>query len=309
MKTTISKIGYVFVLNMMFVNMIFSQADPSYRQNQYNVLMINPAQAGSNDFNDVTVSGTSSLIGVTGAPKTFSASGNFKLFDELGVGVTAYRDQLGPIVTTRGSLNFAYQLRLNRKWKLAAGVRGIVSTMNIDLPSLNTTVAFDPNMARSLNSGTTLSAGWGLLVYSKKMYFGIAQPRVGKNKYSNSNMADYIESTGGLAYTGINVDLSRDYQFRPYLLVRYIKNQPLYAELNATFTYKKVFDFGVFYQYGANVGANIGFDVYEKLYFGYAYSVPVSKLSNVSMQSHELVIRLKLKQAKFSKFHGPRFFN
>lgn len=285
------------------------QADPSFRQNQFNILMLNPAQAGANSYNDISVLASRSLVGFTGAPKTYTASGNFRVFNNLGLGVTAFRDQLGPVTTTRGSLNLAYHLKMNNKWNIALGLRGMISSMNIDLPSLNTTVENDPHMANTLNSGTLFGAGWGVVVYHKNVYFGLSQPRVGKVKFTNVNMTDYVESNGVVGYVGGNIPMNENFDARPNALVRYVNGQPLYVDINAMFTYKKKLDFGLSYQWASNAGVVLGYEINKKLYVGYSYSVPVNELNRISMQAHELVLRLKLNESKPSKFQGPRFFN
>ncbi len=111
-------ITHTFILAVAIVataSKVHGQADPSFRQNQFNILMLNPAQAGANSYNDISVLASRSLVGFTGAPKTYTASGNFRVFNNLGLGVTAFRDQLGPVTTTRGSLNLAYHLKMNNK--------------------------------------------------------------------------------------------------------------------------------------------------------------------------------------------------
>jgi hypothetical protein len=130
MKRLITHTFMLAVAILATVSKIHGQADPSFRQNQFNILMLNPAQAGANSYNDISVLASRSLVGFTGAPKTYTASGNFRVFNNLGLGVTAFRDQLGPVTTTRGSLNLAYHLKMNNKWNIALGIRGMISSMN-----------------------------------------------------------------------------------------------------------------------------------------------------------------------------------
>jgi type IX secretion system PorP/SprF family membrane protein len=271
--------------------------------------MLNPAQAGANPYSDVSVLGSLSMVGITGAPTTYSATGNFSVFKSLGLGATISRDQHGPVTTTRGSVNVAYHLKVSEQWKVALGLRVMFSSMFIDLPSLNTTVENDPHMANALNSGTLLGAGWGLLAYNRFIYIGIAQPHIGITSFSNVDMSDYITSNGFVGYVGGNIPLHKTFDFRPNLTIRYVNNQPLYADVNAMFTYKKKFDFGISYQYASNVGVVLGYEIKNKFYVGYSYSIPTSELNRVSLQTHEAVLRLKFNEAKPSKFQGPRFFN
>ena len=99
MKTIINTVFSALAITFISVNVI-AQADPSYRNNQFNILMLNPAQSGANSYNDVSVLASKSLVGFTGAPRTLTASGSFRILDNVGLGLTAVNDQIGPMITT-----------------------------------------------------------------------------------------------------------------------------------------------------------------------------------------------------------------
>jgi type IX secretion system PorP/SprF family membrane protein len=285
------------------------QSDPSYRSNQLNVLMLNPAQAGANNYNDVSVLGSQSWLGFTGAPRTFTASLNMKLADQLGLGITAFTDQLGPVKSNRGAVNLAYHLKLGQKWRLGLGINGSISSIAIDLPSLSTTQKNDPNMSTVLNSGVSVNAGWGVLAYSEKLYFGVSQPRVGKTRFLETNMTDYVETRGLIAYAGGNFKLNESFDINPNVVMRYVKSFPVYLDVNALFTYKKFLDFGLTYQLNSSVGIILGAEFLEKFYVAYSYALPTTAINRISRQSHEVILRLKFNQANKGGFRGPRFFN
>jgi type IX secretion system PorP/SprF family membrane protein len=296
-----------FAITFVSINVI-AQADPSYRNNQFNVLMLNPAQAGANTYNDVSVLASKSMVGFTGAPRTVTASGSFRILDNVGLGLTAVNDQIGPMVTTGGAINLAYHLKLDKQWRLAVGIKATISNLTVDLPSLVTTQD-DPSMKTVLSSGIQAGTGWGALLYSKSSYFGIAQPNILKRGFQNVNMADYVNAQGLVGYTGTTVRINNDYTFRPSMVVRYVKSYPLYTNMNAMFTYRSKIDFGVNYELGSNIGLTTGFEVNKKLYFGYSYNIPTSSVNRISMQAHELVLRFKLNNQFGMSFQGPRFFN
>ena len=57
--------------------------DPNFRFNQFNSLLLNPAQAGANSYSDVSVLGVSQWNSLPGAPRTAAFSGNFKMGDNF----------------------------------------------------------------------------------------------------------------------------------------------------------------------------------------------------------------------------------
>jgi len=310
MKNNFSKIAFIFSLvSSLFASSLNAQSDPSFRRNQFSALLVNPAQAGANAYDNVSLLASKSYVGFTGAPKTIAGIGNFRLFKNFGLGVSAFNDQLGPINTTRASVDFAYHLKLSSKWKMSLGLRGSASSINIDLPSLTTTQLQDPHMQSVLSSGTNFDAGWGLLVYSKNLYFGLSQPRLMNTKFINANVTDYVEGKSFVSYVGGDFNLNKLWSIRPVAMVRYVKALPTLIDVSTTFTYKEMLDLGLNYQYGSNVGVIVGHEVNKKLYIGYNYTYPISSLNRISSQSHEVVIRLKLNSNSSSKFQGPRFFN
>lgn len=307
MKTIINTVFSALAITFISVNVI-AQADPSYRNNQFNILMLNPAQSGANSYNDVSVLASKSLVGFTGAPRTLTASGSFRILDNVGLGLTAVNDQIGPMITTGGAINLAYHLKLDKQWRLAVGIKASVSNLTVDLPSLITTQD-DPSMKTVLSSGIQAGTGWGALLYSKSSYFGIAQPNILKRGFQNVNMADYVNAQGIVAYTGTTLRVNNDYTFRPSMVVRYVETYPLYTNINAMFTYRSKFDIGVNYELGSNIGLTTGLEVDKKLYIGYSYNIPTTSMNRISMQAHEIVLRLKLNNQYGMSYQGPRFFN
>lgn len=286
-----------------------AQSDPNYRRNQFSTLMLNPAQAGANGYDEVSVFASKSMVGFTGAPSTYSALANIRIFDNLGLGVSGFNDKLGPINTTRLSIDLAYHLKINADWKMSIGLRALGNAANVDLPSLVTTQELDPHMAYQLSSGNKLDAGWGLLVYHKKGYVGISQPRLMKSKFVNATMTDYVEARGFVAYAGADLPLNSNVSARPVVMFRNVKGLPFMLDVASTFTFNKIIDLGFNFQVGSNVGLLAGYEINNKLYLGYSYSYPINGINRVSSQAHELMMRLKLNDKRSTKFNGPRYFN
>lgn len=291
---------------------VMAQADPLYRQNQTNILMLNPAQSGANDYNEINVLGSTSWVGFEGAPRTFAMSANFNLKESIGLGVTAFSDETGPARHNNVGLNLAKHINLNKQWRLSLGLKASVSSLNIDLQSLNTTVANDPLMQKNLSSGLRFDVGWGGLAYSENFFIGVSQPRVLDIQFFDANMVDYIESKGLIAYAGHSHTIKDKHAIRSFLMYRYIPGNPMFLDLGTTVSLTKTIDFGGIYQLNSALGAFLGLNVSDNLYFGYTYSYPTTKLNRISIQSHEVLLRIKLND-NFSKdrnrFVGPRFFN
>jgi hypothetical protein len=59
---------------------------------------------------------------------------------------------------------------------------------------------------------------------------------------------------------------------------------------------------------GTSVGAIVGVNIKDRFYIGYSYAYPLNALNKVSIQSHELALRLKFNKAVRTA-DSPRFFN
>lgn len=286
----------------------FTQGDPNFRQNQFNILMLNPAQAGANSYSEISALAVNQWVGIPGAPKTYTASGNFKVMDNFGVGVALLGDQYGPVNLTRSDINLAYHLKLSENWKFGLGIRMSISNTAVNLTELNTIVDNDPYMQSNLRTGLAFNAGFGGLLYSKKFYAGFAMPQLAKTNFLNSNMTNFVDTRKGfIAYVGGCFKLNNRLDLRPNVVSRYVSGTPFNLDVNTILSFNKNFDFGVTYQWQSGLGAIVGYDIKQKFYVGYSFSYPVNQLNRVTTQTHELALRFRFPQ-KSNRSQSPRFF-
>jgi type IX secretion system PorP/SprF family membrane protein len=306
-KLTIKLI--ILSLGIISLETTNAQTDPSFRQYRFNALTLNPAQAGSNEYSDVSVVGTQYWVGMPGAPKTATVSGNLRVFENFGVGASFISDQTGPAQSTSFNLLGAYHLKINNNWKISAGLK--ISAMNYSVVTseLSTSTANDPDMMNNLSTGLTYNAGFGFLAYSKKVYVGFAMPRVSSLRFNNMDMSNFIDKKGGyISYAGVNLDLGKNLELRPSVMAMFGYGGPLSLDINAVFTAKKLIDFGLTYHLKGCIGAIVGVNIKDRFYVGYSYAYPLNALNKVSIQSHELALRLKFNKAVRTA-DSPRFFN
>lgn len=309
MKNNFKTLYSVCALSLLLGGSLNAQTDPSYRQYRFNALTLNPAQAGANSYNDVSVLGSQYWVGMPGAPQTATISGNFKLFDNFGLGGTIVADENGPVHSINTSLVGAYHLKLTDKLKLSVGLKMSAINYNVVTSELATTTAGDPDMLENLTTGLSYNAGFGILLYSKKFYFGFSKPRVAAMRFNRMDMSMYVDKKSGyIAYTGVDVKLGNKLELRPSVMTMFGNGGPLSLDVNAIFTHNNLVDFGVTYHLKGGVGAIVGLNIKDKLYVGYSYTYPLNRLNTVTTQSHEIGLRLKFgKEAKSAD--SPRFFN
>lgn len=295
-------------LALIIVSIGANAQEPSFRLNQFNTLLLNPAHSGANPYSDISVVGVSQWAGIPGAPKTAVLSGNFNLSRDLGLGVLLMQDEIGPVKTLRSSLNAGYKLKLNKNWTFALGLKGIVGNTTVNLENDNISFG-DPDLFGQLSTGMSFNAGFGFLLYSKDFYLGYSQPRVASLNYVNFDMTDVIDSKGGhIVYVGMDKSLNRQWKWRPNIVARHVKNLPFILSANSIFSSDSGLDLGVSYEWKNSLGLIAGMNINNQFYIGYSYSYPMNRLSSVTFQTHEIGLRYMFNHLRRS-YQGPRFFN
>lgn len=299
-------IGVFVLLSVTLI--VRSQGDPNFRQNQLNVLQLNPAQAGASVHSEIICYAANQWISMPGAPKTYLASANFNVLNNFGIGATLMGDQYGPVNMSKGEVSLAYHLKLNKKWKLGVGLKMGVTYTTVNLSELTIINPNDPYMNGILRSGINWNAGFGGLLYSKRFYLGYSMPNVSKTSFLNRDMNMFVDSRfGHIAYAGATLPLSQQVDFRPNVVYRQINGTPLNIEANTIFTFNKKIDVGLTFQYNASVGAIFGTQLRNYLYLGYGYSYPISQLNRITFQSHEIALRYRFMN-KSERSTNPRYF-
>jgi len=299
----------ILTLGVVLVSFNSQAQDPNYRQNQFNALMLNPAQAGANSYNDITTLANTQWTGLRGAPKTMTLSGNFNILKNFGIGVSLLQDELGPVKSTQSPVNGAYHLKLNKDWRFSLGLRAIAGNTTVNLLDLTTPVPMDPDMMTNMTTGLQFNAGYGFLLYHKNFYLGFSQPRIGETGIKDRNMNMFVDAKGGyVGYVGGNIKMGPVWTVRPNAVGRHMVGLPFTLDMNMIMSHKVGFDFGLSYQLNSAIGGILGYDFNSKFYLGYSYTYPVSQMNTVAIQSHEIALRYKFNN-NASRCQGPRFFN
>lgn len=308
MKKNLSYNFVRLIVISMLCSQVHSQGDPNFRQNQLNILQLNPAQAGSNPYSELICFASNQWLGIPGAPKTFLTSGNFNIKNNFGIGATILGDENGPVNLTKAEINLAYHLKLTDQWKLSLGVKMGVTNMTVNLNELLIINKEDPFMKGVLRTGINFNAGFGGLIYSKKYYFGFSIPSVASTSFLNHDMSRFVDTRfGQIIYAGATFKLNEKIDLRPNIVYRNIKGTPLNLDFNALLTYNKKFDIGLTHQYLASLGTILGIQTTDNLYLAYSYTFPINSLNLVTFQSHELALRYRITK-KSVRPVNPRYF-
>lgn len=273
------------------VSSSFGQVETMYSLYRFNPQVISPAYAGSTENSEVTVMNRQQWIGLEGAPKTIGMTMNLKWREKKGLGLNVISDQFGPVSTTAVSGDFAYHTDLNTQWRMSGGIRAGISNMSINYSGIRIVTPTDVVFAEDRSTGFQPNLGWGLRFdRGEKFFVSVSQPRILRYDFGSQNTA-YKDVPYYYSMLGTRFKFSDQIIFYPSLMFRMAKDVPLSWDINLTARLISKLDAGISYRNQDSYGFRLGIQATKKIYIGYVYEMPISQISKVSNQTHELALR------------------
>ncbi|MFZ4107283.1 PorP/SprF family type IX secretion system membrane protein [Flavobacterium sp.] len=299
----------IAVVLLTFVD-VKAQQDPQYTQYMYNMSIMNPAYAGSKENMTGGVLYRKQWLDIEGAPTTGTFFINSPVGKNVGLGLSAINDKIGPVEETNVYADFSYTLNLGEDRRLAFGLKGGVTMHKIDfttiyptLPDINDEAFNGPNPNKSF-----LNVGSGLFYYTNKYYVAVSVPNMLKSNYLDYSGRRFGTETLHYFITGGYVfDINPDLKFKPSTMIKSSIDAPVSLDLSANFLFNDKFEVGGTYRLQDSFGAMVNYAVSPSLRIGYAYDQIVSDLKVTTPSSHEIMILFNLNFPK-KVSQSPRYF-
>jgi type IX secretion system PorP/SprF family membrane protein len=313
---------YIFSLLLLGFFQVNAQQEQQYTQFMHNKLMLNPAYAGARGVPFITGIYRNQWLGFEGAPKSALVSFNTPFLSKrVGAGVTLSHRSLGLERNTSLSLSYSYNLIAKDGFSLRAGLMGAARYFNLDFTKSKALLPNDPSLIypsaidpKSKEFYANVGAGlYGSI--EDKFYAGISVPNIISN---NISLKDATSDNNAKEFqhvyfmSGISLPLGEDVFLLPAILVKYVKNAPLDADININLDVKKKITAGLSYRMGGD-GRGDSVDLLfflqatPKFGLGLAYDFSLSQFKDHSSGSFELLTQVDLKQKK-NNMSNPRFF-
>lgn len=306
-------------VTLAFVFMIVlnseAQQDPQYTQYMYNMNVVNPAYAGSNESLSIGLLYRSQWANINGAPKTGTLTVHSPVGKNVGLGLSAITDKIGPVEENNIYADFSYTLNMANDHKLAFGLKAGATFHKVGLYSEigNGFVPSPDDPAFSENiSNTYLNIGAGAFYYSSNYYIGFSVPNLLKSKHldvtQNGEEREFGSETQHYFLTGGYVfNLSENTKFKPSFMLKSAFDAPTSFDLSANALFYDKFEIGATYRLDDSFGGMVNFAVSPSIRIGYAYDHVVSNLNVVAPASHEFILLFDLSFAEKTSV-SPRFF-
>lgn len=302
----------IFIATLVFFSLFEAQAqqDPHYTQYMYNMNIINPAYAGSKENLSFGLLYRKQWVEIEDSPTTFTASGHSPAGKNVGLGLSAISDRIGPVNENNIYGDFSYTLKLNGDHRLAMGIKAGVSLLKIGLNSeIAHTLAVPTDGAFAENtSSANLNMGAGLFYYTNKYYLAFSVPNVLKTAHLDYNGVQYGSEIQHYFLTGGYVfDLNPNLKFKPFFMVKSAFKAPTSFDLSTNFLFFDKFEIGATYRFDDSFGGMVNYKITDGMRVGYAYDHIVSDLKVATPSSHEVILLFDLNFPK-KVSSSPRYF-
>ena len=117
------KIYFIAILTISVFAELRAQQDPHYTQYMYNMSVMNPAYAGSKENISGGLLYRKQWVEIEDAPTTGTFFIHSPVGKNVGLGLSAITDKIGPVEENNVYGDFSYTLNLGGEHKLAFGLK------------------------------------------------------------------------------------------------------------------------------------------------------------------------------------------
>lgn len=311
---TIQKMKKIIIamLGLLTGSQAVAQQDAMLSQYMFNGLFLNPAYAGSHKYWTSTFTYRNQWVAMDGAPQTAIAAVDGPIAAKnMGLGVSFMYDKIGVSTHNKITANYAYQLRTSAYSKLALGVNMSLSQFNARVEDLIIWDQQDAVFANNINGKYVPSFGFGAYHFGDRHYVGLSIPTLFayQNDYNfnfdlskSSFLRRHYLLTGGYVF-----DAGQNIKLKPSVLLKYVANAPLQADINFTAFFKNMISAGISYRTNDAVVFMVEYQANHYFRIGYAYDITTSTIRSYSNGSHEIMLGIDFGK-DLIKVKTPRYF-
>ena len=211
---------YILALVALFAIIdVNAQQDPHYTQYMYNMSVVNPAYAGSKDNLSGGLLYRKQWVEIEDAPTTGTFFIHSPVGKNVGLGLSAITDKIGPVEEKNVYADFSYTLDLGGERKLAFGLKAGATFHHVGLFDDIYSNVPDPNDPAFLEntSNTYFNLGTGVFYYTDKYYVALSVPNIMNSKHLDYNGRTFGSETTHYFFTGGYVfDVNPTLKFKPF---------------------------------------------------------------------------------------------
>jgi len=310
----LKKLAIIFVL-IICEAAAAGQQLPLYSQYLYNKFLINPAVAGSDGFTSLNLTAREQWIGYSGAPRTFSFSGQARILKrgyslknrsdrniyrpktdgKIGFGGYIFSDKNGLVQRTGFQASYSYHMWVQNNTQLSMGLAVTGYHFKINEKEINFENPNEPWLNNELRRGIFVpDADFGIYILNQKYNIGFsteqlfgAAAKIGNEAYQNFQMDRHYYLFGSY-----NFEPANKTELQPSVLLMMSEQLKPLADIGLTYIYDQRFWAGLSYRTSKALIANFGV-TYTNMYFGYAFDFTLQEIQRVTYGTHELTVAIR----------------
>ncbi len=315
-RTTTTRSGLSIVLLVLGMHVgpyvARAQQDPMYSMYMWNMLPVMPGYAGSSDVLNVTALSRMQWSSINGAPVTHGLSAHAPVNTRsLGAGGSLVHDRIGRTYTTSAFGDIAYRMRVSPKTRLAFGLKAGINHAQIQNTRVENTDPNDPTFAADQSGRISPNFGFGIFLWSRKGYMGLAVPKLLRNYLGSSTIDGLTErfhqEATHLFFTAGYVLPVGTMKLKPAMMVRATEGVPLSIDLSASLFIQDKLSLGAAYRHGDSMMGLFSVQMTDQFRAGYAYDFGLSQLTVRAGGAHEIMISYDPVFTR-ERVRSPRYF-
>lgn len=312
---------YILLFFLILVVSAQAQQETQFTHFTYNQQLLNPAYSGSQGYPSFFALYRKQWLGFEGAPQAQVLSFSTPVVnDRQGFGASAFHQKVGIIDNWNMNLAYSYKLQLVDDLSLRLGVQGTLKYYQLDFSDPNQVIfdQDDPSIADGMQVNRTRGGvGVGLYLQHPSFHVGVSSPQILPNSigFNEEAMLTAKEAIHVFGLVGGNFPVSESIELRPSVLVKYVQDAPITADVNLMLSWQNLLSAGVSYRSGGTgTGESVDFLVFyqlsDKAGVGVAYDFSISEFASYNSGSIEAVFRYDLKKPpmKEQEEKVPNFF-
>lgn len=298
MRKSAVLLTFLFLLNFAFTE---AQQMSSYQMFHMNQYLQSPAVAGTKPYVFVCADYMQNWSGFKGAPNIQSVSAHSQISERIGMGGKIFYENTGLSGQFGAEASYAYHIPIGSGGtKLSLGLSAMLSQYSLQRDEFIVADEGDEAIVNAENAIIVPDAAFGFSFYNPNKFFinyGVYQLLNRQVSFLNNDNIDNRRVRHHFINAGINLAAGEKLKFEPSVLLRLNEKGMFQADLGVKSIVADMLALGVFYRTGEVVMPFIGIDT-KYLVFGYSYGIITGDIKSYSVGSHEIMLILKLNNAK-----------
>lgn len=296
-------------LAILSINFIYSQQDPQYTQYMYNMHIVNPAYAGSEGTLNIGLLHRTQWVGLDGAPKTTVAAINAPIKKNIGMGLSVFADEIGPVKEQNAFVDVSYTIQTSDYGNLAFGLKGGFTFLDAQLSTLDLGDDIPDDVFDNDINDSYANFGAGAFYYTDHFYAGLSMPNM-LNQFHLNRKGGVISSASEKMHyyltSGYVIEMNDNLKLKPSVLLKGVEGAPLSIDLAGNVLINNKFELGVSWRIDDSLNALMNVEVANGFRIGYAYDYTLSNLGDFNSGSHEVILLITISNSRNGL--SPRFF-